>query len=204
MKTNPLLPKPWRVSVCWADVRALKHCCCAAYSIVMVYLCNEGSEKTWILCLGAVARWSVNKLPFVTDRRILRMSIAWEICQWTVWTLKRRASILLDMNMSRNVTIMQLLTRRTPRPLNASLFVKSTDLWRFFFFFIFSHFCHILSSWTERTDWYSQMSIFNQCLVPSPVSRKSRRSDSSVSAFYSLKLSGKLNSVVCYNTVTYC
>lgn len=40
------------------------------------------------------------------------MLIAWEVCQWTVCTPKRWASILLDMSMSWNVTIMYLLTPR--------------------------------------------------------------------------------------------
>lgn len=62
--------------------------------------------KYWI----KVVRWSVNKLSGVTGRRILRMLIAWEVCQWTVCTPKRWASILLDMSMSWNVTIMYLLT----------------------------------------------------------------------------------------------
>lgn len=38
------------------------------------------------------------------------MLLAWEVCQWTVCTPKRWASILLDMSMSWNVTIMYLLT----------------------------------------------------------------------------------------------
>lgn len=43
------------------------------------------------------------------------MLIAWEICQWTVYTPKRWASILLDMSMSWNVTIMYLLTPRASK-----------------------------------------------------------------------------------------
>lgn len=38
------------------------------------------------------------------------MLIAWEVCQWTVYTPERWASILLDMSESWNVTIMYLLT----------------------------------------------------------------------------------------------
>ena len=74
------------------------------------------------------------------------MLLAWEVCQWTVCTPKRWASILLDMSMSWNVTIMYLLTPRANKqqqvvefssPFEFPVFVKNANLW---------FLCHFLSS----------------------------------------------------------
>lgn len=63
------------------------------------------------------------------------MLLAWEVCQWTVCVPKRWASILLDMSMSRNVTIMYLLThwantkQQVLKTLEFPVWVKNINSW---------------------------------------------------------------------------